>query len=461
MATTPACTQRLAAPVDLLDLHVLAPDRYPFLLQSVDGPGGTSRYDILFGFPGASLALGADLRLQGAGPTAGGQDFLAAFDRGWQAERLAGPAPGDLPFAGGWFVVLGYELAQQVEPTVVLATDPAFPVASAVRVPAGLVHDRGSGTVTAVAEPGHERLLAVMARDAARAADRGPAARRAAHPAAGGAIEEDDPARFLHAVRRARDYIARGDVYQVNLSRQWRCARSPDVPAWRVFERLRRTNPAPFAGLARFGDAWVLSSSPERLVEVRGGRVQTRPIAGTRPRATPGFDDRQRRAELIANDKERAEHVMLIDLERNDLGRICRAGTVRVEEFMTVESYAHVHHIVSNVTGLLRPEATPGSVLRAVFPGGTITGCPKVRCMHIIRELEDRPRGPYTGAMGYVTRDGSCDFNILIRTITLDRGGWRLSAGSGIVADSEPERELEETRAKAKGLLLALGAGDA
>ena len=147
---------------------------------------------------------------------------------------------------------------------------------------------------------------------------------------------------------------------------------------------------------------------------------------------------------------------MLIDLERNDLGRVCRAGSIRVDEFMGVESYAHVHHIVSNVSGELRPGTRPGDVLRAVFPGGTITGCPKVRCMSIIRELEGRPRGAYTGAMGYLNHDGSCDFNILIRTIMLHGREFSFNAGSGIVADSDPERELEETRAKAKGMLLSL-----
>ena len=161
-------------------------------------------------------------------------------------------------------------------------------------------------------------------------------------------------------------------------------------------------------------------------------------------------------AELIANPKERAEHVMLIDLERNDLGRICEPGSVEVDEMMVIESYAHVHHIVSNVRGRLRAGITPGSALRAVFPGGTITGCPKVRCMEIIAELETSPRGAYTGSFGYLNRDGSMDLNILIRTMVLHGTRLRLRAGAGIVADSEPEAELDETRAKARGLLEAL-----
>jgi anthranilate synthase component 1 len=160
---------------------------------------------------------------------------------------------------------------------------------------------------------------------------------------------------------------------------------------------------------------------------------------------------------LLSHPKEQAEHIMLIDLERNDLGRICRPGSVRVDEFMVLESYAHVHHIVSNIRGELREDVTPGQVIRAVFPGGTITGCPKVRCMEIIAELEQEPRGAYTGSMGYINRDGSMDLNILIRTMTVADDRIRLRAGAGIVADSAPGAELDETRAKARGLLRALG----
>jgi anthranilate synthase component I len=197
---------------------------------------------------------------------------------------------------------------------------------------------------------------------------------------------------------------------------------------------------------------------------VRGDLIETRPIAGTRPRRG---DDATMMSELRANAKEQAEHVMLLDLERNDLGRICTAGSVEVNEWMTIESYAHVHHIVSNVRGRKRPDVTPGGVIRALFPGGTITGCPKVRCMEIIAELEAQPRGAYTGSMGYLGLDGSLDLNILIRTATLRPtpagvpGTARateleLRAGAGIVADSDPHRELEETRAKARGLLRGL-----
>ena len=238
----------------------------------------------------------------------------------------------------------------------------------------------------------------------------------------------------------------------------WRLTLPSPLHSAELYRRLCVTNPAPFAGMMTWGsDRAVISSSPERLVAVRGRTVHTRPIAGTYPRSTDVTQDRALSQDLLHHPKERAEHVMLIDLERNDLGRVCRTGTVQVREFMTLESYRHVHHIVSDVTGDLREGITPAQVIRAVFPGGTITGCPKVRCMQIIAELEQAPRAAYTGSMGYINRDGSLDLNILIRTIVRNGQQISLRAGAGIVADSVPERELAETRAKAKGMLAALG----
>jgi anthranilate synthase component 1 len=271
-----------------------------------------------------------------------------------------------------------------------------------------------------------------------------------------GDLEEEDPERYLTAVTRALEYIAAGDIYQANLSRCWRARMSADVDPSDLFRRLRKTNPGPFSGIASFTDRTIVTSSPERLVRVRNGRVETRPIAGTRPRGADEASDAALVSELRAHPKEQAEHVMLIDLERNDLGRICEAGTVEVDEFMTIETYAHVHHIVSNVRGRLRADVTPGEIIKAVFPGGTITGCPKVRCMQIIGELEGVARGAYTGSLGYLNRDGSMDLNILIRTLEVMNRDVLLRAGAGIVADSVPERELQETRAKARGLLRAL-----
>jgi anthranilate synthase component 1 len=224
-----------------------------------------------------------------------------------------------------------------------------------------------------------------------------------------------------------------------------------------LYRALRRANPAPFAALAELGEFAVLSSSPERLLQVRGRTASTRPIAGTRPRGSDAAADAALKHELTLNEKERAEHVMLVDLERNDLGRICAGGTVEVDEYMIVETYATVHHIVSNVRGRLREDVTPGQAIAAVFPGGTITGCPKVRCMQILAGLEREPRDAYTGSLGYLGRDGAMDLNILIRTLTLRYGEIGFRTGAGIVADSTAEAELAETRAKAHGILKALG----
>jgi anthranilate synthase component 1 len=270
-------------------------------------------------------------------------------------------------------------------------------------------------------------------------------------------LQEEDPARFRDAVLHAKAHIEAGDIYQANLSREWRLETGDGVDLPALYENLRHCNPAPFAAWARFADLDVLSSSPERLVRVHDGRIEARPIAGTRPRSRRAGGDSVETEAMLTNAKERAEHVMLIDLERNDLGRVCRAGSVRVSEFMIAESYQHVHHIVSNVEGELLDGITPAQVIRAVFPGGTITGCPKVRCMQIIGDIEGQPRGAYTGSLGYLNRDGSLDLNILIRSFQQRAGILSLRAGAGIVADSDWERELAETRAKARGLLSALG----
>ncbi|MGH8180558.1 MAG: chorismate-binding protein, partial [Steroidobacteraceae bacterium] len=329
--------------------------------------------------------------------------------------------------------------------------------AFALRVPCALTHDRISGTVQAVAEESAAQALAQMERDALELARAGRGAALTCPPLEVARLTEEEPAAYLERVRRGKEYIRAGDIYQTNLSRPWRIELRGEADAGRLYERLRTVNPAPFAALAQWRGGALLSSSPERLARVVGRRIETRPIAGTRPRSRQPGEDARETAALVAHPKERAEHIMLIDLERNDLGRVCEPGTVRVEELMSIESYSHVHHIVSNVMGTLRPDVTSIDALRAVFPGGTITGCPKVRCMEIIAELEGEGRGAYTGSLGLLGRDGAMDFNILIRTMTLAGRMIELRAGAGIVADSDPERELEETRAKARGLLAAFG----
>ena len=445
-----------ATPEQLRALAYRWPARYPMLLDSA-AISGQGAWSVLTAASGPALYADGAGCLRGDGLRPDGGSFLGAFDRWWRT--LAAPArpAAALPFTGGWAVFLAYELAAEVEPSLRLPTDPAALVACALRTPAGIVHDHASGRSWAVAEAGQEALIAQLRTDLA-AAPPLPAPAALAGPLAGRLMEED-PALFRDGVLRAKAHIEAGDIYQANLSRLWSIDTPPSFDAPALYERLRRCNPAPFAAWARFGELAILSSSPERLVCSRGGRVETRPIAGTRPRSRVAGGDTLETRDMLANAKERAEHVMLIDLERNDLGRLCRAGTVHVSEFMIAETYEHVHHIVSNVAGELRPGVTPAEVIRAVFPGGTITGCPKVRCMQIIGDIERAPRGAYTGSLGYINRDGSMDLNILIRTLTHTGGLLRFRAGAGIVADSDWERELAETRAKARGMLAALGEG--
>lgn len=441
----------------LLALHAAQPENYPALFESAAAGERLGRYDILFAYPTARLTLQRDGTLLEPTGATSRASFLASLDRWWQSERVPTQV-NELPFTGGWLLYLGYELAGQIEPRLRLHALQSGPIAQAVRVRAAIVHKPGSGESWIVAEQGAEGLVARIRQDVAQCVAR-PEACSFSVPESliDGEIREEDPGRFLQAVGHALEYIAAGDIYQANLSRGWSAPLQDGVEAHHLYRRLRETNPGPFSGLALIDDIAVISSSPERLVEIRDSSVSTRPIAGTRPRGRDVATDAALARELHAHPKERAEHVMLLDLERNDLGRVSEAGSVHVDELMTIESYAHVHHIVSNVRGRLRSDATPGRVLAAVFPGGTITGCPKVRCMEIIAELEHVARGAYTGSLGYLNLDGSMDTNILIRSVQVSGRHLSLRAGAGIVADSVPERELEETRAKARGVLRALG----
>lgn len=426
---------------DLLALHALNRQRYPYLLQSL---GGSGRWDILFAFPQQHYPLHAD------GFTA---TFLPGLDSLWsQAASQVGPdvSSSHLPFRGGWFLFCAYELLQAIESSVkVQSAGDDFPLAWLTRIPAAVLVDRENKQSWWVAEPGYENLFAQFQDDLSHAET------FQSSPVTVADLREEDPVQFLQGVSRIKRYIREGDVFQVNLARRWE-ARLEQGGAADLYAILRERNPAPFAGLADFGGSQIISSSPERLARIQDGEIETRPIAGTHPRAASLEEDTQLREALISSAKERAEHIMLVDLERNDLGRICQPGSVQVDDLMAVKSYAHVHHIESSVRGRLCPGTTPGQVLRALFPGGTITGCPKVRTMQIIAELEASPRQAYTGSMGYVNHDGSMDLNILIRTFMLSGERLSFKAGAGIVADSEPERELAETRAKAKGLLRAL-----
>jgi para-aminobenzoate synthetase component I len=255
---------------------------------------------------------------------------------------------------------------------------------------------------------------------------------------------------FMDAVVKVQEYISAGDVFQVNLS--VRQSKPLAVEAMDVYEQLRVLNPSPYMSYLQTPDFQIVSASPELLIKKKGLEVSTRPIAGTRSRGKDETEDLQLANELIENEKERAEHVMLVDLERNDLGRVCQYGSVEVNEFMVIEKYSHVMHIVSNVRGELAPEKDEYDLIDAVFPGGTITGAPKVRTMEIIEELEPVQRGIYTGSFGWIGFDGDLELNIIIRTMLVKDGQAHIQAGAGIVIDSSPNNEYKESLKKALAL---------
>jgi para-aminobenzoate synthetase component 1 len=263
-----------------------------------------------------------------------------------------------------------------------------------------------------------------------------------------------DRTTYMDTIRRAIEYTHAGDCFQVNIAQRL-MAPAPDS-AFGLYGRLREHNPAPFAGYFDLGAFAIASASPERFLRVSDRQVETRPIKGTRPRGITPVEDAERAAELAASTKDRAENVMIVDLLRNDLGRVCEYGSVRVRDVCKVETYRFVHHLVSSVVGKLRADRTPFDLLRAAFPGGSVTGAPKVRAMEIIAELEPTARGPYCGSLGWIGFDGAMDSNILIRTFTIGKGWMQFPVGGGIVADSDPQREYEETLHKAAGLLRAL-----
>ncbi|NQD67842.1 anthranilate synthase component I family protein, partial [Bacillus haikouensis] len=258
---------------------------------------------------------------------------------------------------------------------------------------------------------------------------------------------------FSNAVKRIQDYISQGDVFQVNLS--VRQSQELGAEPLAVYKKLRELNPSPYMSYIQTPEFQIVSGSPELLVKKKGLEVSTRPIAGTRSRGKDAAEDEALAGELIDNEKERAEHVMLVDLERNDLGRVCRYGTVEVNEFMVIEKYSHVMHIVSNVRGTLDEHKTGADVIRSVFPGGTITGAPKIRTMEIIEELEPLRRGIYTGSIGWIGVNGDMELNIVIRTMLVKNNEAYIQAGAGVVIDSNPKYEYKESLKKAMALWVA------
>ncbi|MCG2660516.1 MAG: anthranilate synthase component I [Kiritimatiellae bacterium] len=257
-------------------------------------------------------------------------------------------------------------------------------------------------------------------------------------------------AQYQAIVRKAKDYIVAGDIIQAVLSQRF-SARS-EVPPFQLYRALRLLNPSPYLYFLKIGDQVLVGSSPEIMVRLTGNRVELRPIAGTRPRGATEQQDRQLADDLLSDDKEKAEHIMLVDLGRNDLGRVAETGSVQVRDYMTIERYSHVMHIVSHVEAILRKGCDAADVIRATFPAGTLSGAPKIRAMEIIHELESEPRGAYGGALGYISYDGSMDFAITIRTLEIAGGTIAIQAGAGIVYNSDPQKEFEETGHKARGM---------
>ena len=421
---------------DLLAIHALKPDTYPYLLASNTRGGINSRYSLLMCCPQQ-----IDAQFEGD------NDCLESIFVDVGSSRKHS----ELPFCGGWFVFLSYEYARIIEPQVdYFDNDASLPVAFKARIPAAIVVDHNDGCAYIVVEQEYSELQASILEDI------DPVPQYGLDNLAIGEISEDTPDTYIDSIKIAKQYIRDGDIFQANLSRKWTVNFKQNCDPIDLYYSLSRSNPAQFAALIKFRDQYIISSSPERLISVRDGVAQSRPIAGTHPRGKTLPEDVELSRLLLAHPKEQAEHVMLIDLVRNDLGRFCQAGSVMVTEKMVLETYEHVHHIVSNIEGRVRKGMSVRDIVHAVFPGGTITGCPKVRCMEIISELEQAPRGPYTGSLGYIGLNGQMDLNILIRTLLYDRNTVSFRAGAGIVHDSVPEKELMETRHKARGLLNAI-----
>ena len=452
-------TRLLSEQLDLTNLCRIRPEQYPYALVSTSSSDARlrDRYDIFFAYPQESLILNNDKSLTSPSelPFIEDAGFLDTLDSWWQKEKIE-EQDSNQPFTGGWFVYLAYEIAAEVEPALKLAStneissDITVPLAIARRCPAAIIVDHLKNTITAIAENEYAYLLDSIEKDIVETKHHlqiTPPKKIDCKK-----ISEGDETDYLAQVKIIKQYIIDGDIFQANLSRLWLVDINSDINDVDIFNALSTSNPGSFAAYARLGDASLISSSPERLVLSRNNIVETRPIAGTRPRSSEA-DDANTTKELLEHPKEQAEHIMLIDLERNDLGRVCKPGSVKVNELMALESYQHVHHIVSNIQGIIKNQLTPVDVIKAVFPGGTITGCPKVRCMEILTEMEGEQRGAYTGSVGYINRDGSMDLNILIRTMMRTGNTISFRAGGGIVADSDPQRELDETRAKAKGLV--------
>ncbi|MGC2374667.1 MAG: anthranilate synthase component I [Solirubrobacteraceae bacterium] len=442
-----------------LKLRELAPGEPAFLLESAEQGQRMGRYSFI-GFRPRSV-----LRWS-LGDPGDPYELAAAAVAGLRQAPLADRV-GGLPFNGGAVGYFGYDLVRTVEPLgdpnpdMLMLPDMALMLTDAM-----VAFDHLKHTITILAnadldaEPDLELAQQAAARTIAevRACLDGPVPRRARPNDAGSAaprFESNMPReRFEGMVERIVEYIYAGDAFQVVPSQRW-SARVP-VEAFSIYRGLRTVNPSPYMYFLDFGDHQIAGASPEPLLTVTGRHVSTRPIAGTRPRGETPEEDRRIAGELMEDEKERAEHVMLVDLGRNDLGRVCEYASVTVDELMEVETYSHVMHIVSSVSGTLREDVGAMDALRSVLPAGTLSGAPKVRAMQIIDELEPIKRGGYGGAIGYLSYAGDLDTAIHIRTVVVKDGVAHVQAGGGTVADAKPAYEYEESVAKSSAVIRAV-----
>ena len=452
----------------------LANTPYSYLLESVVGGERFGRYSFIglacaerIEARGTTVrrllrdARGADVRLESV------EADPFEYVRDWLARHRAMPLPAALRFGGGLAGYFGYEMVRHVEPRALAGgkPDPLGTPDMLLLVSDELaVMDNVLGKLYLVVycEPGEERKARTRL-DQLRARLAGPLPEEHFFEERKGAeaakLERSfSEPQFLEAVRRSKEYIYAGDVMQVQISQ--RATRAFEGTPLSLYRALRGVNPSPYMFYFDFGDHHVVGASPEILVRLAGDTVTLRPIAGTRPRGATPEEDAAIAAELLADPKERAEHVMLIDLGRNDVGRVAATGSVKVTEQMVIERYSHVMHIVSNVEGRLRPGLGALDVLKASFPAGTVTGAPKVRAMQIIDELEPVKRGVYSGAVGYLGFNGDMDVAIAIRTALVRDRRLHVQAAAGIVADSDPRSEWQETQHKARALLRAAEIAD-
>jgi anthranilate synthase component I len=437
---------------------------YAFLLESVEGGEHVGRYSFLGKDPFLILrSKGGKTIVDRAGETtASDQTFIAAA-RELMAGFHAPFVPGLPRFTGGAVGYLGYDAAAWFEPVKLQETTAVDDEAAFMLFDTVLAFDHVRHRILIIANAritGDEELeslyqfacakIEFVERELERALSKPPRTDGEALQVTSNVSK----AEFEQMVRTAKEYIAAGDIYQVVLSQRFEAPLAADP--FTVYRALRHVNPSPYMYFLRVGSRSIVGSSPEMLVRVEGRRVETHPIAGTRPRGRTEEEDVRLAEELKRNEKEHAEHVMLVDLGRNDVGRVSEYGTVRVPTYMALERYSHVMHLVSIVEGKLDSQHDRLDALVACFPAGTVSGAPKVRAMEIVSELENRRRGVYAGAVGYLDFAGNLDFCITIRTVLIENGRAYVQAGAGIVADSNPAAEYEETRDKARAVIRAL-----